>query len=224
MIIIGAIIVISCVIGGFTLGQGKLLSLWQPTELLVILGAAFGSFLIANSLKVVKKVFEKSFYLIANKKHPKDYYINLLSLLFVIGMKIRKTGLISIEDDIERPYESNLFKEYPNILENRMLMDFIVDNLRLVLGGQLSHFEFESLLENEIEVLAEDLEKPAHALSSVSDALPGFGIVAAVLGIVITMQFIGGDPKILGIKVAAALVGTFFRSVIFIWLSWSNSS
>ncbi len=209
LLIFGILVVFSCVFGGFLLGQGQLLALWQPNELIIIGGAACGSFIISNPFRVIIDTIREFFKLLFYRKYKKIFYLNLFLLLYGLGTKIRRSGLLSIEEDIEAPETSVVFGKHPVILADKRLMDFICDNMRVVISGNLSGNELENLLDNSIELLEEELEKPASAIGIVADAFPGFGIVAAVLGIVITMQSLGGDPSLLGIKVAAALVGTF---------------
>lgn len=208
MLIVGSLIVCMSVFGGFMLGHGKLLALWQPAELIIIGGAAFGAFVIANSMRVMGQTCTSILALLVPKNGRKKH-LQLLGLLFAIGAFVRKRGLLALEDEIDAPHQSALFSEYPLVLKNKKLVNFLVDNLRLILSDNQSRFEMEEIMEHEIERVDEEIEKPAKALNAIAESLPGYGIVAAVLGIVITMQFIGGDPKYLGIKVAAALVGTF---------------
>ncbi len=206
---IGIAVVLFSVFGGFVLAKGHLLALWQPTEVLIIIGSAVGAFIIANPVKIIKESLEGFFKLLTAKKYKKSFFLDLLTLFFSLGTKIRGTGLLSIEEDIENPKDSPLFSQYPNILKNERLMTFIRDNMRIVISGNLSNYELENLLDNEIELIQEELEKPSVSIGMMADGFPGFGIVAAVLGIVHTMQSLGGDSSELGKKVAGALVGTF---------------
>lgn len=208
-LIIGMLIVFGSVFGGFMLGSGHLMSLWQPTELIVIGGAALGAFIVAQPVKIIKECINGFTKLFGTSPYTKQFYLDLLTLFFSLGTKIRSTGLLSIEEDIENPKDSPLFSQYPKITRNKRLMTFIRDNMRIVISGNLSNYELENLLDNEIELLQEELEKPSAAVTNMADGFPGFGIVAAVLGIVHTMQAIGGEASDLGKKVAGALVGTF---------------
>jgi chemotaxis protein MotA len=208
-LIIGSLIVLGCVAGGFVLSHGELLALWQPYELIIIGGAAFGAFVISNPGKVLKAVFAVVPMLFKGSKYNKALYMDLLGLMYDIFTKARKDGLMSIEADIEDPKKSAIFKKYPKILADHHVMDFICDYLRLIVGGNMNPFELEALMDQELETHHEQAHLVSAALSRVSDGLPGFGIVAAVLGIVITMASIGGDPAVIGHHVAAALVGTF---------------
>lgn len=209
LIIIGAIIVLACVAGGFVLSHGELMALWQPFELLIIGGAALGAFVSANPASVLKGVLKNLLVTLKGSKYKKALYLDLLSLIYDMLQKSRKEGMMSIEADIDDPHESPLFTKYPTILADHHIIDFICDYFRLMVGGTMNPFELENLMDMELAAHHQEAEMPAQAVTRVSDGLPGFGIVAAVLGIVITMSFIGGDPAVLGHHVAAALVGTF---------------
>lgn len=209
IIIVGCLIVIGSVLGGYVLSHGELLTLWQPFELLIIGGAAFGAFLIANPFHVIVDVFRASIATLLGRHYSRDDYLDLLALLFEIFNKARRNGLLAIEEDIEQPEQSEIFRRYPQVLSDTLLREFICDYLRIIASGNLSVFELESLMDEDIQTALDEAEHPAHALGKVSEALPGFGIVAAVMGIVITMKSIGGPPEELGLHVAAALVGTF---------------
>jgi len=208
-LIIGYIIVSGCVLGGFVLSHGEPMALWQPYELLIIGGSAFGAFVISNPGHVIKKVFGAMLTLLKGSKYSKALYLELLSLLFDIFSKARKEGLMSLEGDIDDPGASPIFSKYPKIIADHHVLDFISDYLRLMVGGNMNPFELESLMDVELETHHHESGEAHTALTKVSDALPGFGIVAAVLGIVITMASIGGPPEVLGHHVGAALVGTF---------------
>jgi len=208
-LIIGALLVLGSVAGGFVLSHGNLIALWQPFELLIIGGAALGAFVIANPMKVVTGVFKAIPGLLSGSKYNKQIYMDLLTLMFSIFNKARKEGLMAIEDDIEDPDNSTLFNTYPKIIKDHHIRDFITDYLRIIVGGNMNPFELENLMDVELETHHHEAEAMSTALSRVSDAMPGFGIVAAVLGIVITMGSLGGPAEEIGAHVAAALVGTF---------------
>jgi len=208
-IIFGYIIVCASVFGGFVLSHGEMATLWQPFELLIIGGAALGAFIVANPTHVIKGVGRAIGAAFSGKHHSQEAFMDLLALLYELFNKSRRNGLMAIEEDIEGPETSELFLRYPRILQDKTLLDFICDYLRIISTGNLSAFELESLMDQDIETSLEEAEAPAGALSQVADALPGFGIVAAVMGIVITMKSLGGPPEELGLHVAAALVGTF---------------
>lgn len=208
-LIIGTLIVLGSVAGGYVLSHGNLAALWQPYELIIIGGAAFGAFVISNPAKVVKKVFASIPVLLSGSKYDKALYMDLLSLLHDIFAKARKEGMMAIEGDLEEPEKSELFNKYPKIAKDHHIIAFITDYLRLIVGGNMNPFELENLMDVEIETHHHEAEQPAQALTKVADGLPGFGIVAAVLGIVITMGFISESAEAIGGHVAAALVGTF---------------
>ena len=208
-LIIGIIIVCGCVLGGFILSHGEPLALWQPFELLIIGGAALGAFVISNPAKVIKSVLAAIPRLLKGSKYNKSLYLDLLGLMFDLFNKARKDGLMALEPDIEEPKDSPIFKKYPKILADHHVLEFISDYLRLMVGGNMNPFELENLMDVELETHHHECGQAHNALTKVSDALPGFGIVAAVLGIVITMAAIGGPPEELGHHVGAALVGTF---------------
>lgn len=208
-LIVGMIIVIGCVMGGFMLSSGEPLALWQPYELLVIGGAAFGAFVISNPGKIIKTALGSVLLLLKGSRFSKPLYLDLLGLMFDLLTKARKEGLMALEGDIEEPKDSVIFQKYPKITADHHVMDFITDYLRLMVGGNMNPFELENLMDIELETHHHEAGAAHNALTRVSDGLPGFGIVAAVLGIVITMASIGGPPEILGHHVAAALVGTF---------------
>ncbi len=208
-LIIGAIVVFVSVLGGFVLHGGQLLALWQPTEVLIILGAALGAFVISNPLHTIKDVFGKTLRLLTGSPFNKAFYMDLLSLLYDIFDKSRKQGVMSIEEDIDNPESSQIFTRYPAVMKSSELMAFITDYMRIISSGNMAPHELEGLMDNEIDSRRHELEEPAHAVNKVADALPGLGIVAAVLGIVITMSFMSMGTEVIGLKVASALVGTF---------------
>ncbi len=207
--IIGTVIVLGSVAGGYVLSHGHLAALWQPFELLIIGGAAFGAFVISNPSKVVAQVFKSVPALLSGSKYTKPLYMDLLSLLHDVFAKARKEGMMAIESDIEEPDKSEVFNRYPKIVKDHHIISFITDYLRLIVGGNMNPFELENLMDVEIETHHHEAEQPSQALTKVADGLPGFGIVAAVLGIVITMGFISDSAEAIGGHVAAALVGTF---------------
>lgn len=208
-VIVGYIIVLGAVLGGFILAGGHVHSLIQPTELLTIGGAAIGSFLVANPPKVIKATFAAIPKVLKGSHLNKALYMDLLAMLYEILAKVRKEGLMSIEGDIENSESSPIFSKYPAIVGDHHVIEFLTDYLRMMVGGNLNAFEIENLMDNEIETHHHEGEIPIHALSKVADALPAFGIVAAVMGVVHTMESVGIPPAELGKLIAAALVGTF---------------
>ncbi len=213
--VIGSIVVLICVAGSFLMDGGKLLLLWHPGEFVIICGCAIGAFVTSNPPKVVKSAFASTFALLKRPRYKREDYVDLLKLLYDILVKIRKSGMLAIEADVEAPEKSKLFTEYPRIFADHHMVEFITDCLRLMVGGNLDPHELESLLEYELDTHHKEAAEPGHAVQRVSDALPGFGIVAAVLGIVNTMAAIdGADTGTIGRKVAAALVGTFLGILV----------
>src|SRR5690554_184316 len=208
--IAGYIVVIVSVLGGFVMSGGVVAALWHPFEIVIILGAALGAFLVANNWLIVKRVVAKVPQILFGHRFNKAYYLDVLGLLYEILNKSRREGMMAIEADIEEPTESPIFSKYPAILSDQHMTAFICDYLRIMSTGNMAPHELESLFDVEISTLTEELSEPAHALNRVADALPGFGIVAAVLGIVVTMGVLGeADNAMIGEKVATALVGTF---------------
>jgi chemotaxis protein MotA len=208
-VLIGAVIVIAAVLGGFVLSHGELIALWQPFELIIILGAAGGAFIIANPFNVTIRTFKQIPRLFLGNKYTKVLYLELLALFFQLFNIIRREGLIAVERHIEDPQSSEIFTRFPEVIEDPHVLDFICDYLRLMVIGDMTSYELENLMDIELETHHHEQLAPSQALTKVADALPGFGIVAAVLGIVITMGALGGPPEELGLHVAAALVGTF---------------
>lgn len=209
LFIIGVIVVFGSVGWGFVLSHGQLLALWQPFEVLIIMGAAGGAYLISNPFHLVLETLKLTPQVILGSRVNKAMCLDLLGLVYDILNKARREGMMSIESDVENPSSSAIFARYPAIVMNESLSRFIADYFRIIASGNLASHELESLMDQEIDARLHELEQPGAALSKVADALPGFGIVAAVLGIVITMGSIGGDPATIGKHVAAALVGTF---------------
>jgi len=206
---VGVLVVLGSVAGGYIWHGGILGVLWQPAELLIILGAAFGAFLISNSMHTVIATAKNLPSAIIGQSTSQKLYLDLLGLLFDIFNKARREGMMSIEDDIETPAESSVFTRYPSLLKNARIIEFLTDNLRIMTTSNLAPHEIEAMIDTEIETQMHELSEPSHAMTRIADGLPAFGIVAAVLGIVITMQKLGGPPDALGRSVAAALVGTF---------------
>ncbi|MEH6492250.1 flagellar motor stator protein MotA [Halopseudomonas sp.] len=208
--IAGFLVVIGAVLGGFMASGGHIAALWHPFEILIIGGAAFGAFLVANSGAVVKKTLAAGPKIMFGHRFSKAYYLDVLGLLYEVLNKSRREGMMSIEADIEEPAESPIFSKYPAILKDKHMTEFVCDYLRIMSTGNMAPHELEALFDVEISSLTEELLEPSHATTRVADALPGFGIVAAVLGIVITMSILGDAEKSeIGEKVGTALVGTF---------------
>ncbi|HWR83041.1 MAG TPA: flagellar motor stator protein MotA [Candidatus Deferrimicrobium sp.] len=207
-IFVGAIVVLGGVLTGFVLEGGQILALNQPMELLIIGGAALGSLLISTPVPVIKGITRQVKGALSGGFAKKDY-LDLLVMMFEVFNIARKDGLIGLESHIERPQESEIFKRYPRFTKNHHAVAFFADTMRVVISGAVQPHDLEDLMDGDINVLHEEEMRPSEALSSIADALPGLGIVAAVLGVVITMAAIDGPPAEIGHKVAAALVGTF---------------
>jgi chemotaxis protein MotA len=209
LVIVGYIVVLASVFGGYALAGGHLAALLQPIELLMIGGAAAGAFVVGNSAKAIKGTLKALPSCLKGSKYTKDTYMELMALLYDILAKVRKEGLMTIESDVEEPEKSAIFSKYPKILGDHHVLEFITDYLRLMVGGNLNTFEIENLMDNEIETHHHEGEIPVHCIQKLGDGMPAFGIVAAVMGVVHTMGSVGLPPAELGMLIAHALVGTF---------------
>ncbi|PSH05260.1 MAG: flagellar motor stator protein MotA [Acidobacteria bacterium] len=208
-IIIGIVVVFGSIIGGYLMEHGNLKVLLQPAELIIIGGAAAGTLLIANPLHVVKKIVGGVTGAFKGSRFSKEFYLETLKMCYEILNKARKDGLLAIESDIEQPEQSAVFSKYPKIIKDHHTRDFVCDTLRMAVTGGIDPFDIDQMMDLDMEVSHRGSNAPVAALTTVADALPGLGIVAAVLGIVVTMGALGGPPEEIGHKVAAALVGTF---------------
>ncbi|KRW57748.1 flagellar motor stator protein MotA [Pseudomonas sp. TTU2014-080ASC] len=207
--IIGIVVVFVCVIGGFVLSGGHFMALVHPFEIMIIGGAALGAFLQANPGSMFMRVFKKSLSMFSSR-FTQQYYLDVLKLLYEILNKSRREGMMAIEADIEDPAASPIFSKYPGILKDQQMTAYICDYLRIMSSGNMAPHELEGLFDMEIASLKEELEHPSHAVNKIADGLPAMGIVAAVLGIVITMSILAeADNAEIGQKVGSALVGTF---------------
>ncbi|MGD0548688.1 MAG: flagellar motor stator protein MotA [Terracidiphilus sp.] len=194
--IIGIVVVFGAVIGGFLMEKGHMAVLIQPAELLILGGAAIGTLLMANPIHIIKSIVAGLLGILKGSPFTKTRYLSTLKMMYQFLNKVRKEGLLSVEMDVEKPKESTIFKNYPDFLADHHARDFVCDTLRMAITGGVDPFDMDQM-------------KPIASLSTVADALPGLGIVAAVLGVVITMGSLGGPPEEIGGHVAAALVGTF---------------
>jgi chemotaxis protein MotA len=206
--IIGIVVVFGCVVAGYLMEHGNLKVLIQPAELVTIAGAAIGTVLIANPLHILTQIASGIRGVFGGSKYTKQAYIDSLKTMYDLLNKARKDGLMAIEGDVEEPDKSPVFSKGPAVLRNHHIRDFVCDSLRMAVTG-VDAFDLDQILDLDMEVHHHDAAQPTAALSSMADSLPGLGIVAAVLGIVITMGALGGPPEEIGKKVAAALVGTF---------------
>jgi chemotaxis protein MotA len=201
--------VLGSVFGGFALNGGHLAALMQPLELLMIGGGAAGAFFVGNNSKAVKATLKALPTVLQGSRYTRELYMELMSLLFDVLSKVRKEGLMSIEGDIEAPNESPVFSKYPAVLADHHVVEFMTDYLRLMVSGNMDAFQIENLMDNEIETHHHEGAVPAHTIAKLGDGLPAFGIVAAVMGVVHTMESVGIPPSELGLLIAHALVGTF---------------
>jgi chemotaxis protein MotA len=209
LVIIGYVVVLAGVFGGYAMGGGHLAALFQPLELVMIGGGAVGAFIVGNNGKTLKATLAALPTLFKGSRYTKDLYMELMSLLFDVLSKVRKEGLMSIEGDIDSPEQSPLFSKYPSVLEDHHIVEFMTDYLRLMVSGNMDAFQIENLMDNEIETHHHEGAAPGHAIARLGDGMPAFGIVAAVMGVVHTMENVGLPPAELGILIAHALVGTF---------------
>jgi chemotaxis protein MotA len=208
-VIIGSVIVIVGVFGGYLLEHGNLAVIFQPAEFIIIYGAALGGFLISAPLKVINMVIRSLIRMFTHTPLSKNDYQELLLLLNGIFYKIRQQGLVAVESDVDDVASSVLFNKYPKVMKNHHAISFIADTLRTVMSTTIESHELDALMENELDSHHEEMMLPAKSINFVADALPGLGIVAAVLGVVLTMGKIGQPPEVLGHSIGAALVGTF---------------
>lgn len=207
--LVGIVIVLGSVVGGFLMESGKLPVLLQPSEFVTIVGAAVGTLIVANPMRVLKAVGAELMSVMTGSGVTEKLYVESLKMLFDLFTKARKEGLIAIEGDIEEPEKSAIFSKYPNFLKDHHGTAFVCDTMRMAVTGGVKPFDLDQMMELDLEVHHHTSHAATQALMSMADALPGLGIVAAVLGIVVTMGALGGPPAEIGHKVAAALVGTF---------------
>jgi chemotaxis protein MotA len=207
--IVGILVVFGAVVGGYLLEKGNILVLLQPAELVIIAGAALGTVLISNRPHTLKKIMQGIMRVFTGAGFTTQHYLDSLKMLYEVFNRARRDGLSAVEGDIEKPEESKLFSAYPDIIKDEEVRDFICDTLRTAASSVVDPFDLDQMMELDMEVHHDDATQPVTALSTMADSLPGIGIVAAVLGVVITMGALGGPPEEIGHKVAAALVGTF---------------
>jgi chemotaxis protein MotA len=207
--IIGIFVVISAVVGGYLLERGHIRVLIQPAELLIIAGAALGTLLIGNPPRILKRIVQSIGDVVTGSKFNQARYVDSLKMIFELLNKARKDGLVALESDIEEPEKSEILKRYSQFVNDHHARDFVCDTLRMAITGSLDPFDVDQMMELDMEVHHHEAYHSIAALSTMAESLPGLGIVAAVLGVVITMGSLGGPPEQIGEKVAAALVGTF---------------
>ena len=213
-ILIGIVVVIGSILAGFIMEGGKIGALIQITEFIIIGGAGLGSVLIANPISDVMATVKSVLGLLKGNPYTKDNHMELLRMLYDMFMMARREGLVALDQHVEHPHASTFFKNYPFFFANHHAIGFLTDTMKVIITGSIANHDLSEMLEIDLEVTHEEAHKPAHIFSTVGDSMPGFGIVAAVLGVVITMGAIGGPPEEIGRKVGAALVGTFIGILV----------
>lgn len=208
-VIIGLVLVMASMLGGYMMHGGKLLVLFQPSEFIIIGGVALGSMLVANPLHIVKGVFAGVMKTMKGPDVSKEAFLDLIQLLYETFQFAKKEGLIALEKHVEEPKSSSIFSKYPTFLANHHAEVFLCDTLKVLLSGGIPPHDLEELMDIDLEALHKEEHEVAHALNTVSDAFPAIGIVAAVLGVIITMGSVSEGAETVGAHVAAALVGTF---------------
>jgi chemotaxis protein MotA len=208
-VIIGLVVVFGAVIGGYLMEHGKLGVLIQPAELVIIGGAALGTLLVGNPPHLLSKIGKGLMALFGAPRFTKPLYLETLKMFYTLFNHARKNGLMALEADVEEPAKSQIFSKYPMFLKDHHALHFVCDSLRMAVTGAVTPLDLDQMMETDLDVHHHGEEQAVTALSTVADALPGLGIVAAVLGVVITMGSLGGPPEEIGHKVGAALVGTF---------------
>jgi len=209
LFLIGMCVTFGSVALGYTMHHGDMMLLWQPNEFIIIVGAACGAALVANPFDVVKSSIKAFTFLFKGHPYSKKDYLELLLLFFSVTKAMKVKGMLEIENHVEHPEESQIFMQARSIMRNKKNLEFIRDNLRLLVMGIDNPHQFEAMIDAEIETLSAALKAPGRALLALGDSLPALGIVAAVLGVIVTMRSIVEPPEVLGGLIAAALVGTF---------------
>jgi chemotaxis protein MotA len=212
-LIVGYVIILVSALGTYAV-HGSLAALWVPLEYIAIVGLTVGGFIAGNDIKVIKSTIGALPSIFKGSKYNKALYVDLLAMLFEVLAKVRKEGLMSIENDVENPHESPIFGKYPALSHDHHVMEFITDYLRMMVGGNLNALEIENLMDVEIETHHHEVEVPGHIMAKVADATPAFGIVVAVMGVVNVMGSVGEPPAVLGKMIGGALVGTFLGILI----------
>jgi chemotaxis protein MotA len=212
-LIVGYVIILASALGTYAV-HGSLLALWVPLEYVAIIGLTIGYFVASNSIGIIKATVGALPGILKGSKFNKAYYVDALAMLFEILGKVRKEGLMSIEGDIENPDASPIFSKYPNLVHDHHVMEFVTDYLRMMVGGNLNTVEIESLMDVELEGHHHEAAEPGHVVANVAGAVPAFGIVVAVMGVVNVMGSVGSPPAVLGKMIGGALVGTFLGILI----------
>jgi chemotaxis protein MotA len=208
-VIIGIVVVFGAIVAGYLMEHGNLKVLIQPAELIIIGGAAVGTVLIANPLHILKALVGGIAGAFGGSRFNKERYLETLKMLYELFGRARKEGLMALEADSDAPDKSPVFSKYPKFLKDHHALEFVCDTIRMASGGGVEPFDVDQMMELDMDVHHHGAGQPVASLSTMADSLPGLGIVAAVLGVVITMGALGGPPEEIGHKVAAALVGTF---------------
>jgi chemotaxis protein MotA len=208
-VIIGIVVVFGAVVGGYLMEKGPLAVLVQPAELIIIGGAAIGTVLIANPPHILKGIIAGITGAFGSSPYNKQRYLDAMKMMYELFGRARKDGMMVLESDSDKPKESPVFSKYPAFLKDHHVVDFVCDSIRMASSGSIEAFDADQMLEADMDVHHHEATMPISALSTMADSLPGLGIVAAVLGVVITMGALGGPPEEIGKHVAAALVGTF---------------
>ena len=211
IVIIGYAVSMGCIFGMYILHGGNIGVILKalPFELVTIFGGALGAFAVNNQPKVLRATIKLIPLAIKGSKYTKARYLELMALLYDILQKARKEGLMAIEKDVEDPHSSAIFQKYATVGSDHHVVEFMTDYLRMMVSGNLNAHEIESLMDSEIDTHHAEAHAPIAAIARLAGALPAFGIVAAVLGVVNTMGSVGQPPAVLGGMIASALVGTF---------------
>lgn len=212
-LIVGYVIILGSALGTYSV-HGSLAALWVPLEYIAIIGLTIGGFVAGNDIKVIKATVGALPGIFKGSHLNRALYMDLLAMLFEILAKIRKEGLMSIESDVENPEQSPVFSKYPSVVHDHHVMEFITDYLRMMVGGNLNAMEIENLMDIEIETHHHEAAEPGHVVGKVGEAVPAFGIVVAVMGVVNVMGSVGEPPAVLGKMIGGALVGTFLGILI----------
>ncbi len=207
--ILGLLVVLGCVFGGYYEAGGQLITIWQPAEIIIIFGAGLGAMIIGNPMHVIKEIGHQLKGVMSKNNLGPEFQRQLLMCLYELLKTVQNGGLRMLDQHIEKPEESTIFQKYPMVLTQHRLVTFVSDNFRLMAMGKIDAHELEGILDQELDTAEEELITPSKSFQRTAEAMPGFGICAAVLGIIITMQSIDGSIALIGLKVAAALVGTF---------------
>jgi chemotaxis protein MotA len=207
--VIGIVVALGCMVGGYVANGGHIGVIWQPYEMIIILGSALGTFIVANPMTTIKDTGKALLEGIKGSTPKGRDYLDVLGLLYTLMRELRGNARNEVEGHIDNPKESELFKKYPKVLADKDMTTFICDYCRLIMIGNARTHEIEALMDEEIETIKRDKLKPYQALQAVADGLPALGIVAAVLGVIHAMGALDQSPEVLGELIGAALVGTF---------------